>query len=92
MRGEPLWRVHGYVFAVLALDRLLIEAMRERAARVLDLAGTVDVGAVLDGHDIDAVVLVIDAVDDPVVTASRAMQPFEAESERLADPVWIRSQ
>jgi para-aminobenzoate synthetase len=56
----------------------------------LDLPGAIDIGTVLDGHDVNTPVLVIDAVDHPVVTAPRAVQSFESEPERLADPVRIR--
>jgi hypothetical protein len=36
-----------------------------------------DVGAMFDGHDVDAAVLVVDTVDHPVVAAAGAVQPFE---------------
>lgn len=41
----------------------------------LDLTGTVDIGSVLDGHDVNATGLVVNAVDNPVVTTPRAVQP-----------------
>jgi hypothetical protein len=34
----------------------------------------------------------VDTVDHPVVTAPSAVKPAEAEPERLADPVRIRSE
>src|ERR1700730_886759 len=52
-----------------------------------ELPWAVDVGAVFDGHDVDAPVLVVDAVYPPVVAAAGAVQPVEPELERLADPV-----
>jgi hypothetical protein len=42
---------------------------------------------VLDGQDVNAAVLVVDAVDHPVVAAPGAVQPVEPELERLADSV-----
>jgi hypothetical protein len=56
------------------------------ARPALELAGSVHIGAVLDGYDLNAVGLVIDAVDDPVITAPRAEQAFQAKPQRLADP------
>jgi hypothetical protein len=52
------------------------------ARPALELAGSVHIGAVLDGYDLNAVGLVIDAVD----TAPRAEQAFQAKPQRLADP------
>jgi hypothetical protein len=45
--------------------------------RLSELPWSIDVGAVLDGHDVAAAVLVIDAVDHPVVAAAGAVQPVE---------------
>jgi hypothetical protein len=45
----------------------------------LELARTVGIGAVLDGHEISATGLVVDAV----VAAARAVQAFHAEPEGL---------
>ena len=50
---------------------------------------SVDVGAVFDGHDVDAAVLVVDAVDHPVVAAAGAVQPVEPELERRAGAVRV---
>jgi hypothetical protein len=47
---------------------------------------------VFDGHKVDALVLVIDGVDQPVISAPRAVQSFEPEPKRLADAVRIRRQ
>jgi hypothetical protein len=69
-------------------DRLRVAAGRRGAE--LDLPGTVDIGTVLDGHDVNTPVLVIDAVDHPVITAPRAVQSFEPKPEWLANPVRIR--
>ena len=52
-----------------------------------ELPWSVDVGAVFDGHDVDTAVLVVYAVDHPVVAAPGAVQPVEPELERLAGPV-----
>jgi hypothetical protein len=60
------------------------------AGYALELAWTVDIGAVLDGHDINAASLIVDAVDDAVVAAARAVQAFHTEPEGLADPVRTR--
>jgi hypothetical protein len=65
-------------------DRLRFAASRREPN--LYLPGTVDVAAVLDGHNVSTPVLVIDAVDHPVVTAPGAVQAFEPEPERLANP------
>ena len=54
--------------------------------------GAVDIGPVVDGHDVDALTLVIDAVAHPVIPAPRAMQSLEPELKRLADTVRIRRQ
>jgi hypothetical protein len=54
--------------------------------------GAVDIGPVLDGHNVDALTLVIDAVDHPVIPAPRAMQSLKPELKRLADTVRIRRQ
>ena len=50
---------------------------------------SVDVGAVLDGHDVDTAVLVVDAVDHPVVAALGAVQPFEPKLEWLSHTVGL---
>jgi hypothetical protein len=42
-----------------------------------------------DGEDIDPVVLLVDAVDHPVVAAACAVQAIEPESEGRASPVWV---
>jgi hypothetical protein len=42
---------------------------------------------VLDGHDVDPSVLVVDAVDHPVVAPAGAVQPIEPELQWLADTV-----
>jgi hypothetical protein len=47
---------------------------------------------VFDGHDVDAAVLVVDAVDHPVAAPAGAVQPVEPEPERLADPVGVGGQ
>src|SRR5215472_17317942 len=52
----------------------------------------VDVGAMLDGHDVDPVVLVVDAVDHPVVAAAGTLQPRQPELQRLADAPRIGGQ
>jgi hypothetical protein len=39
---------------------------------------------VLDGHHVDAAVLVVDAVDHPVIAAAGAVQTPQPEPERLA--------
>ena len=57
-----------------------------------ELSRSVDVGAVFDGQDGDQMALVVDAVDHAVVAAPGAVQPGEAELERLADPVGIGGQ
>src|ERR1017187_1210352 len=64
----------------------------DQGAGILWLAGAVDIGAVLDGHKVDALVLVVDAVDHPVISAPGAMQSLEPELQRLADAVRIRRQ
>ncbi len=68
-------------------DRLRFAASRREPN--LYLPGTVDVAAVLDGHNVSTPVLVIDAVDHPVVTAPCAVQALEPEPERLANPARI---
>ncbi len=45
----------------------------------------------LDGHDIDSVTVVVDAVDHPVVAAAGGVQPVKPKLERLADPVRVGS-
>src|ERR1022692_845724 len=55
--------------------------------RLSELPRSVDVGAVLDGYDVDTAVLVVVAVDHPVVPAPGAVQPVEPELEWLSDPV-----
>jgi len=60
--------------------------------RLSELSRSVDVGAVFDGQDGDQVELVVDAVDHAVVAAPGAVQPGQAELERLADPVRIGGQ
>jgi hypothetical protein len=59
---------------------------------MLWLAGTIDIGTVLDGHNVDTLVLVIYAVNHPVISAPRAMQSLEPELKGLADAVRIRRQ
>ena len=58
-------------------------------ATLSGLPWSVDVGAVFDGHDVDAAVLVVDTVDHPVVAPAGAVQPFEPELERLAGSVGV---
>ena len=57
-----------------------------------ELPWSVDVGAVLDGHDVDPAVLVVDTVDHPIIAPAGAVQPVEPEPERLADPVRVGGQ
>jgi hypothetical protein len=52
----------------------------------------VDIGPVFNGQDSDLPDAVIDAIDHPVVTAPCAVQPAEAEPERVAGPLRICSQ
>jgi len=47
---------------------------------------------VLDGHDVDAAALVVDAVDHPLVAPAGAVQPVEPELERPADAVRVGGQ
>src|ERR1017187_3403448 len=54
--------------------------------RLSELPWSVDVGAVFDGHDVDAAVLVVDAIDHPVIAAAGAVQPVEPELKRAAHP------
>src|SRR5216683_203417 len=56
------------------------------------LAGPVGIGPVLDGDDVDAPALLVDAVDHAVVPAPGAMQAFQPELERLPDPVRVLGQ
>jgi len=49
-------------------------------------AWPVEVRAVLDGDDSDQAAAVVDAVDHPVVASAGAVQPGQAEPERLAGP------
>jgi hypothetical protein len=60
--------------------------------RLSEMPWSIDVGAVLDGHDVDPAVLVVDAVDHPVVAPADAVQPVEPELERLADLVRVGGQ
>ena len=54
-----------------------------------ELPRSVDVGAVLDGYNVDTAVLAVDAADHPVVAAASAVQPVQPELERFARPVRI---
>src|SRR5450755_4956152 len=64
-----------------------VNPRRTSGADHLVLARPVDVGAVLDGDDVDPVVVVADAVDDAVVAAACAVESLKAELEWLADTV-----
>jgi hypothetical protein len=67
-------------------DRALIK-QHCLAAVVSGLSvGSVYVGSVFDRDDRD---LFVDAVDDPEVAAAGAVQAFQSEPQRLAQPVWI---
>jgi len=72
--------------SALTQDHRALMPPRERLS---EFSRSVNVGAVFDGQDSDQVALVVDAVDHAVVAAPGAMQPGEAELERLADPVGI---
>jgi hypothetical protein len=63
-----------------------------RTERFSELPRSVDAGAVLDGHDVDPAMLVVDAVDHAVVTPAGTVQPVEPELERLADTVRVGGQ
>jgi hypothetical protein len=52
----------------------------------------VGVGAVFEGDDLDAVVAVVDAVDDPVVAAAGAVQSGQVELEGFADSPGVGGQ
>src|SRR5215207_980919 len=43
------------------------------------MAWAVGVGSVFDGDDVDLVIFVVDAVDDPVIPTAGAVQAFEVE-------------
>ena len=60
--------------------------------RLSEFPRSVNVGAVFDSQDCDQVALVVDAVDHTIIAAPGAVQPGEAELERLADPVRIGGQ
>jgi hypothetical protein len=47
-----------------------------------------DVAAVVDRDDRDAVAIIVDLVDHPEVPASRAVVTRELESKRSADLMW----
>ena len=78
-------------YCVVTWHRLL-ERLTCPSAPASELPWSIDVGAVLDGHDVDPSVLVVDAVDHPVVTPAGAVQPIEPELERLADTVRVGGQ
>src|SRR5262249_45019855 len=48
------------------------------------LSRSVRVGTVLDGQDVDAVAVIVDTVEDSVVSASGAIRALELELQRLA--------
>src|SRR5205823_1531668 len=62
-------------------------ATSHRGGSCSKLAWPVDVGAVLDGHHVDAAALVVNAVNHPVVAAAGAVQTLQPEPEWLAGPV-----
>jgi len=62
------------------------QAVTGRSAGLFAPAWPVDVRAVLDGDDSDQAAAVVDAVDHPVVASAGAVQPGQAEPERLAGP------
>jgi hypothetical protein len=73
----------------LADDQEFLEGSRPpavtgRSAGLFALAWPVDVRAVLDGDDSDQAAAVVDAMDHPVVASAGAVQPGQAEPERLA--------
>jgi len=46
---------------------------------VFRVAWLVNVGAVLDGRDVDPAAVAVDAVDHPVVAAAGAVRPFQPD-------------
>jgi thiazole synthase ThiGH ThiG subunit len=67
-------------------------ATSDHAALRSVLAWPANVGAVLDCHDRNAVQVIVDAVDHPVVASPGAAQSGEAALEWLADPAGILGQ
>jgi hypothetical protein len=66
------WQAEGQIYPVTRSRYVTQVPGKPR----LQLAGPVGVGSVLDRHDVDLAVLVIDPVDHAVVAAPRAVQAF----------------
>jgi hypothetical protein len=53
----------------------------------LQMAWAVGVGSAFDGDDVDSVIFVVDAGDDPVIPTAGAEQAFEVERLRARAPI-----
>jgi len=73
-----------------ALPRLRGDARQGIGSQ--NLPWPVDIRPVLDGQDSDLPDGGVDTVDHPVIAARSAVEPAEAEPERLAGPMRIRSE
>jgi hypothetical protein len=51
------------------------------------VAWAVGVGSAFDGDDVDSVIFVVDAGDDPVIPTAGAEQAFEVERLRARAPI-----
>jgi len=60
-----------------------------RPLALSELSWPVDVGAMFDGYDADLAIVVIYAVDHPVIAAAGAVKTLQAEHQRLADPARV---
>ena len=58
----------------------------------LKLTRSVNIGAVLDGHDCDAADLILDHINHAIVAAPLAVQAYQTEPQWLSDTPWIFGQ
>ena len=73
-------------------DRVPTECALMPLEAYSDLAGAVDVRAVFDGDDGDKALIIVYAVNYPVVAPAGAVHSLQAELQGLANPVRVFSQ
>ena len=72
-----------------AMFQLILTTLQDAPRVSSDLARSVDVRPVLDGHNGHLRGVVIDAVDDAVVAAASAVKPLKTELEWLTDAIRV---